>query len=39
MAEGYFSQKTLKFLTALTLNNDREWFDMHKADYESLVRP
>ena len=38
MAEGYFSQKTLRFLTALALNNDREWFEMHKADYECLVR-
>jgi uncharacterized protein (TIGR02453 family) len=38
MAAGYFDAKTLKFLTALTLNNDREWFEQHKADYEAIVR-
>jgi uncharacterized protein (TIGR02453 family) len=38
MPENYFSHKTLKFLTALTLNNSREWFASHKDDYEGLVR-
>jgi uncharacterized protein (TIGR02453 family) len=38
MADSYFSANTLKFLTALTLNNHREWFDQHQADYERLVR-
>lgn len=37
-SEGYFTPKTLKFLTALALNNNREWFELHKADYEQLVR-
>jgi uncharacterized protein (TIGR02453 family) len=38
MADGYFSQQTLRFLTALTLNNNRDWFEAHKAEYETLVR-
>lgn len=38
MAESYFSPKTLKFLTALALNNNREWFERHKADYEGIIR-
>lgn len=38
MAGGYFSQKTLKFLTLLTMNNSRDWFESHKSDYENLVR-
>ncbi len=38
MADGYFSHKTFKFLTALTLNNSRDWFELHKDDYEGFVR-
>ena len=38
MPESYFSQKTFKFLTALTLNNSRDWFERHKDEYEGLVR-
>jgi len=38
MSLPYFSQKTLKFLTALTLNNHREWFEQHKTEYEECVR-
>jgi uncharacterized protein (TIGR02453 family) len=38
MVEPYFSSRTLKFLTALALNNSRSWFELHKADYEGLIR-
>ncbi len=38
MADGYFTPKTLKFLTALALNNNRAWFEAHKSDYEGQVR-
>jgi len=38
MAEPYYTPKTLKFLTELALNNHREWFESHKANYEALVR-
>lgn len=38
MSEGYFSATTLKFLTALALNNHRDWFEEHKDAYEALVR-
>ncbi len=38
MADGYFSQPTLKFLTGLALNNNRDWFEAHKSRYEQLVR-
>ncbi|HEY5955101.1 MAG TPA: DUF2461 domain-containing protein [Polyangiaceae bacterium] len=38
MTDRYFSAETLKFLTALTLNNHRTWFEEHKGSYEALVR-
>jgi uncharacterized protein (TIGR02453 family) len=38
MAERYFSKQTFAFLKALEQNNEREWFDAHKQDYEKLVR-
>lgn len=38
MSEGYFTPETLRFLTALALNNNREWFERHRDHYESLVR-
>ncbi len=34
----YFSDKTFKFLNSLHKNNNREWFNEHKADYETHVR-
>lgn len=34
----YFSDKTFKFQRALARNNDREWFQAHKADYEAHLR-
>lgn len=33
-----FSDKTFSFLTKLEQNNNREWFDAHKLDYENQVR-
>ena len=38
MANGYFTQSTFDFLTALAANNRREWFEEHRADYEAWVR-
>lgn len=32
-----FTPKTLDFLTELAQNNNREWFNAHKADYELHV--
>ena len=32
-----YSQKTVDFLWALRLNNSREWFQAHKAEYEALM--
>ncbi len=34
----YFTDKTFKFLNNLQKNNNREWFNEHKADYETHVR-
>jgi uncharacterized protein (TIGR02453 family) len=34
----YFSKQTFSFLEALAENNDREWFALHKQEYEDLVR-
>ena len=34
----YFTDKSLKFLRALARNNDRAWFQAHKADYDAHVR-
>jgi uncharacterized protein (TIGR02453 family) len=33
-----FSAKTLAFLRALARHNDRDWFRLHKPEYESHVR-
>lgn len=33
-----FSNKAIEFLADLRANNDREWFQEHKADYEHWVR-
>lgn len=32
-----FSRKTLKFLRKLKANNDKAWFEGHRADYEEFV--
>lgn len=34
----YFTDKSLKFLRALARNNDRAWFQAHKADYDAHIR-
>jgi uncharacterized protein (TIGR02453 family) len=33
-----FSKKGIGFLKKLKRNNNREWFDRHKSEYEELVR-
>lgn len=33
-----FSNDTFEFLRALAANNNKEWFNEHKADYEAKVR-
>lgn len=38
MTNRYFTQGTFDFLDALAANNRREWFDVHKSDYEATVR-
>ena len=38
MSKVYFSKKTFDFLRALGRNNNREWFNDHKADFERHVR-
>ena len=32
-----FSRKTLKFLRGLKANNDKDWFEGHRSDYEEFV--
>ncbi|MBS7455799.1 DUF2461 domain-containing protein [Coralloluteibacterium stylophorae] len=34
----YFTDKTFRFLRGLARNNDRTWFQAHKADYERHLR-
>ena len=34
----YFTDKSFRFLRALARNNERAWFQAHKADYETHVR-
>lgn len=38
MASTYFTDKTFKFQRALARNNNREWFQAHKSDYEGELR-
>jgi len=38
MKQRYFTAKTFKFLSDLEKNNNRDWFNEHKQDYEDLVR-
>jgi uncharacterized protein (TIGR02453 family) len=32
-----FSKKTLPFLKAIRANNNKEWFEAHKSEYEELI--
>lgn len=34
----YFTDKTFKFLRGLARNNEREWFQAHKEDYEQYLK-
>jgi uncharacterized protein (TIGR02453 family) len=34
----YFTDKSFRFLRALARNNERAWFQAHKADYDAHVR-
>ncbi len=36
--EPYFTAATFRFLRALRRNNERAWFDAHRAQYESAVK-
>ena len=38
MGEKYFSKQTFDFLSELTDNNDRAWFEANKKRYEDFVR-
>ncbi|MEE8388347.1 MAG: DUF2461 domain-containing protein [Acidiferrobacterales bacterium] len=38
MANRYFTQATFDFLSRLEKHNDRDWFHLHKQEYEDLVR-
>jgi len=38
MPTQYFTKQTFTFLSNLSDNNTREWFDEHKQDYENFVR-
>ena len=38
MPKNYFTPATFRFLRALARNNQREWFQAHKDDYERHVR-
>ena len=38
MDDRYFSKQTFDFLAALAENNNREWFDAHRQDFEDVVR-
>jgi uncharacterized protein (TIGR02453 family) len=37
-ASRYFSDRSLKFLSALAQNNHRDWFAEHKSEYEDQVK-
>ena len=37
MTMTHYSEKTVDFLWNLRLNNSREWFQEHKAEYEALM--
>jgi uncharacterized protein (TIGR02453 family) len=38
MASCFFSQASFDFLTSLNANNNRDWFNRHKQEYEDAVR-
>ena len=38
MTDQYFNKQTFAFLSALAENNEREWFEAHKQEYEDFVR-
>lgn len=38
MATTYFTQASLDFLAKLDKNNNRDWFNQHKQEYEEIVR-
>lgn len=38
MGTRYFTPKLFAFLRDLAANNDRDWFEQHRDDYESHVR-
>jgi uncharacterized protein (TIGR02453 family) len=38
MADRYFTPATLSFLRKLARNNQRDWFEAHKVEYEEMVR-
>ncbi len=38
MASRFFSPASFDFLTRLNANNNREWFNRHKQEYEDAVR-
>jgi uncharacterized protein (TIGR02453 family) len=38
MASRFFSPASFDFLTKLNANNNRDWFDRHKQEYEDAVR-
>ncbi|MBI3901718.1 MAG: DUF2461 domain-containing protein [Nitrosomonadales bacterium] len=38
MPDRYFTKQTFAFLSTLAANNNREWFEEHKQEYEDCVR-
>jgi len=38
MADRYFTEQAFDFLRQLSKNNNRDWFNDHRPDYEELVR-
>ena len=34
----YFTQASFKFLRGIARNNDRAWFQAHKADYDAHLK-
>ena len=38
MANRFFTQASFDFLTKLDANNNRDWFNRHKQEYEDAVR-
>jgi uncharacterized protein (TIGR02453 family) len=38
MVNRYFTADSLSFLSKLARNNNRDWFEKHKADYETMIR-